>query len=334
MTDGNTKMKASAIFEFGGPDVLQYVDWPIPAPGEGEVLVKNSAVGVGAWDSMWREGAYAYMLPPLPLIPGQISAGRVAAVGPGVSDVKVGDPIHVITLTGGTYADYVVAPRHDTILLPEGIDLVAAACISDYRSAWSFYRDGTRELDIDTVFIPHAAGGVGMALIQVGKYLGYKVVATAGSTQGCDLVSQWGADKVINYTSQDVAKEVLDFTGARGADLIYDHIGGEAFAANFDMLAPRGMMFILNERGGPAKANIFEILRDNPDKAWKIRSWSMHTYDRHHARREELVAEVVEMLKSGALTPGPLNRIPLSEAAQAHALREQHRLPGKTILIP
>lgn len=334
MTDHGATMKASAIFQFGGPDVLQYVDWPIPVPGQGEVLVHNEAVGVGAWDAMWREGAYAYMLPELPLIPGQISAGRVAAIGPGVDDVKIGDPIHVITLTGGTYADFVVAPRHDTILLPEGIDPAAAACISDYRSAWSFYQDGTRALDIETVFVPHAAGGVGMALIQVGKYLGYKVVATAGSAQGCDLLSKWGADLTIDYATQDVAESVLAFTNGRGADLIYDHIGGAAFAANFTMLAPNGMVFILNQRGGAANANLFEILRNNVEKSWKIRSWSMHTYDRHHNRREELVAEVLEMLKSGALKPGPLNRIPLSEAAQAHALREQHRLPGKTILIP
>lgn len=334
MTGDGTTMKASAIFEFGGPDVLKYVDWPTPTPGEGEVLVHNEAVGVGAWDAMWREGAYAYLLPDLPLIPGQISAGRVAAVGPGVDDVKVGEAIHVITLTGGTYADFVVAPRHDTILLPEGIDPAVAACISDYRSAWSFYKDGTRGLDISTVYLPHAAGGVGMALVQVGKYLGYKVVATAGSAEGCTLLSQWGADLAINYATDDAAKAVMAFTDGQGADLIFDHIGGEEFAANFDVLARKGMLFILNQRGGPATANLFEIMRKNADKGWKLRSWSMHTYDRHQYRREGLVAEVIDMLKTGAVKPGPLNRIPLSDAALAHRLREEHRLPGKTILIP
>lgn len=327
-------MKASALFRFGGPDVLEYVDWPKPVAGEGQLLVHVEAIGVGAWDAMWREGAYTHWMPDLPLIPGQIAAGHVVAVGSGVDDVKVGDCVHVISLTGGTYADFVAVPREFAIPIPDGLDPAVAACISDYRSAWAFYQDGLQGLQVDTVFLPHAAGGAGMALVQIAKYLGYKVVATAGSAQGCELLSQWGADLAINYRMEDVREAVLAFTDGRGVDLVFDHVAGDDSAVNLGLLAPRGMLFILNERGGAAKADLFELLRLNADKGWKIRSWSMHIYDRHQSRREQLVAEVIDLLLTGKLSAGPLNRMPLSDAALAHALREEQRLPGKTVLIP
>lgn len=327
-------MKASVIFEFGGPDVLKYVHWSKPEAGEGQILVRNEAIGIGAWDAMWREGAYSHEMPDLPLVPGQISTGRVVAVGAGVGDVKVGDPVHVIALTGGTYADYVAVAREFAILLPEGLDPAVAACISDYRSAWAFFQDGLQGLEVKTVFLPHAAGGVGMALVQVAKILGYQVVATAGSDRGCEMLSQWGADLAINYRTENVTESLLEFTGGEGAQLIFDHVAGEEFATNFTVLAAGGMVFILNERGGASTVNPFQALREHADKGWKIRSWSMHIYDRHQARREELVAQVMDMLLDGRLKPEPLNRMPLSQAAAAHALRAQQRLPGKTVLIP
>ncbi len=327
-------MKAAVIFSFGGPDVFQYLDWPTPVPGDDEILVRNEAVGVGAWDEMWREGTYTHWTPPLPLIIGQISAGRVASLGRNVKGLNVGNPVHVITLSGGTYADYVAVPQRDIIRLPEGIDPAAAACISDYRSAWAFYQDGLQGLDVTTVFIPHATGGIGMAIVQLGKILGYQIAATAGSAEGCKLVAEWGADIAINYRQDDVNEVLLNFTQGRGVDLIFDHVGGEGFARNFDVLADGGMQFILNERGGASDANLMKIMREHPEKGWKIRSWSMHIYDRHHNRREELVEQLVRMLKEGTLRPGPLNRIPLAEASLAHALREKHQLPGKTVLIP
>ena len=327
-------MKASAIYAFGGPDVLRYVEWPKPVAAGGEILVRNEAIGVGAWDTMWREGAYTHWMPPLPLVPGQICVGHVEAVGRGVDDIVAGDFVHVIGLTGGAYADYVAVPREYAIRLPDGLDPAAATCVSDYRSAWAFYRDGLKGLSVSTVFLPHAAGGVGMALVQTAKVLGYQVIATAGSGDGCALLTGWGADLAIDYRTEDVADRVLAFTGGRGVDLVFDHVAGDESAGNLKMLAYGGMLFILNERAGPAKADLFALLRDRAEMGWRIRSWSMHIYDRHRQRREELVDQVIAMLVDGRLKPEPLNRLPLADAARAHALRAEHRLPGKTVLLP
>ena len=327
-------MKAVVISRFGGPDVLKAVSLPMPVAERGEVLVRNRAIGIGAWDAMWFEGAYPYELPPPPFVPGQISSGHVVAVGEDVNDLAPGTPVHVIKLTGGAYAEYMTAPRHTVMRLPESLDIELAACISDYRSAWSFFRDGLRGHSAASVFLPHAAGGVGMAMVQAAKVLGMRVIASAAEETGRKLLLAWGADTVVGGHEGNVAEAVRAFSGGAGVDLIFDHVAGEAFGENFSMLAPEGMVFVLNKRGGAPSSNCFRHMREHPDQRWKLRFWSMHVYDRYLQRQAQLAAEVVDMFVDGRFRPTMVNREPLEDAARVHTLRQRGQLLGKTLLIP
>ncbi|WP_374469607.1 zinc-binding alcohol dehydrogenase family protein [Phenylobacterium sp.] len=327
-------MKTVVISRFGGPEVLEPREAPTPAPGPGEVLVRIRSIGIGAWDAMWYEGSYPYALPPPPFVPGQIAAGYVVAVGAGVGDLPDGAAVQVINLAGGAYAEYMTAPVETVTRLPDDIDIELAACLSDYRSAWSFFRDGLKGHHAQTVFMPHAAGGVGMAMIQAAKALAMDVVASSTSQEGRDLLKSWGADETLDGQSSDVVADVRAWSGGRGVDLVFDHLAGERFNQNFAMLAPEGMVFVLNRRAGAPAKNSFGFLCDRPDLRRKLRFWSMHVYDRYDARRGELMNEVVEMFQDGRFKPTRVNRRPLEEAALVHAQRARGELLGKTILIP
>lgn len=327
-------MKAVVVSRFGGPEVLQYVDIDLPQVGRGQVRVEVRAIGVHAADAMWREGTYPYALPRPPFVPGQIATGVVAEIGSGVEGLTIGDPVHVLHLPGGAYAEQIVAPRDDIIRLPDGIDLQAAACITDYIATWAFFQDGFTGHEAKSVFMPNSTGGSGMANIQCAKQMGMQVIASGSSEEGCRRLIEWGADHAINHKTGDVIAEVLSATAGRGVDAVLDHVAGPAFSDHFALLAPDGMIFIMNTLAGAPRENPFMQMRLHPDRCWKIRSWSTHVYDRHAARRQELTRQVIDLMVTGRFRPTGINRQLLAEAGLVHALRGERKLIGKTILVP
>lgn len=327
-------MKAVVISRFGGPDVLKYVDFETPQAGPDNICVKVEAIGVHAADAMWREGTYPYKLPDPPFVPGQIASGKVCAVGENVENFAVGQAVHVLHLPGGAYAEYMAVPPGSVIALPDGIDPVASCCITEYIATWAFLSDGLHGQDVRSVFLPNATGGVGMATIQCAKVKGYKIIGSASTKDGCDSLLEWGADHAINHNEEDVTQRILEFTGQRGADLIMDHLGGNKVIEQFSRLAENGMLFQLNIITGAPETGVFELMRSSPEKAFRVRSWSTHVYDRHPKRRQELTDDVVKLMARGDFRPSRLNIMPLEKASDAHAMREQRLLPGKTILIP
>src|SRR5260221_562921 len=215
-------MKAIQISRTGGTDVLEYVDLPTPSPGPGEVLVKATAIGVNYFDTMIRTGRYRWM-PKLPFVPGNELSGTVAALGTGVTTLKVGQPRFIagyeIGNRGGLYAEYAAVPEKAAWPLPESVTAEAATALTNYQLAWILLRHAARGIRPETVVVYGAAGGVGSALIDVARLAGATVIGTAGSAEKCAFVTARGAAHAINYKSESVVERVLALTNGHGAGL-------------------------------------------------------------------------------------------------------------------
>src|SRR4029079_13803218 len=225
-------MKAIQISRTGGPDVLDMVELPMPSPGPGEVLVKADAIGVNYFDTMIRTGRYRWM-PKLPFVLGNEMSGHVAALGAGVSTLKVGQKVFIagyeIGNRGGLYAEHAAVPEKAAWPLPAGVGADEATALTNYQLAWILLHHAARGVSPKTVVVYGAAGGVGTALIDVARLSGASVIGTAGSAGKCDFVRSRDAAHAIDYSKENVVERVLAFTGGRGADIVFDHVAGKAF---------------------------------------------------------------------------------------------------------
>jgi NADPH2:quinone reductase len=246
-------MKAIQIDRTGGPEVLTYAEVPTPSPGLGEVLVKAEAIGVNYFDTMIRTGRYRWM-PKLPFVLGNEMSGRVAAVGAGVSGLKVGQPVFIagyeIANRGGLYAEFAAVPETAAFALPDGVGPDEATTLTNYQLAIILLHHAARGVTPGTVVVYGAAGGVGTALIDVARLAGATVIGTAGSKEKCAFVRARGAAHAIDYKSENVVERVLELTGGHGADIVFDHVAGKAFADGLKMIAPLGMVVSYAVLGG------------------------------------------------------------------------------------
>src|SRR6185436_3718237 len=225
-------MKAIQISRTGGADVLDYVELPTPSPGPGEVLVRAESIGVNYFDTMIRTGRYRWM-PKLPFVLGNEMSGHVAALGPGVTTLKVGQKVFIagyeIGNRGGLYAEYAAVPEKAAWPLPDGVGADEATALTNYQLAIILLHHAARGVTPRTVVVYGAAGGVGTALIDVARQAGALVIGTAGTPEKCAFVRTRGAAHVINYNIEPVAERVNAITSGRGADIVFDHVAGKAF---------------------------------------------------------------------------------------------------------
>ena len=330
-------MKAIQIGRTGGSQVLDYVDVPTPAPGPGEVLVKADAIGVNYFDTMIRTGRYRWM-PKLPFVLGNEMSGHVAAIGPDVRTLKLGQPVFIagyeIGNRGGLYAEYAAVPEQAAVPLPAGIGADEATALTNYQLAWILLHHAARGVLPKTVVVYGAAGGVGTALIDVARQCGAKVIGTAGSAEKCAFVRARGAEHAIDYSTEPVVERVLSLTGGHGADVIFDHVAGKAFTDGLKMVAPLGMIVSYAVLGGMPESDLFKEMRANIERSPAVRCFTMHTYDHMEEPRREAMARAVELLGSGTVRPAIAARIPLSEARRAHDLIESRQATGKIVLKP
>jgi NADPH2:quinone reductase len=330
-------MKAIQISRTGGPDVLDYVDVPTPSPGPGEVLVKADAIGVNYFDTMIRTGRYRWM-PKLPFVLGNEMSGHVAAIGPDVRTLKVGQPVFIagyeIGNRGGLYAEYAAVPEQAAAPLPAGVDRDEATALTNYQLAIILLHHAARGVTPKTVVVYGAAGGVGSALIDVARLAGATVIGTAGSAAKCAFVRARGATHAIDYRSEPVVERVLSLTGGRGADIIFDHVAGKAFTDGLKMVAPLGMIVSYAMLGGMPETDLFAAMRANIERSPAVRCFTMHTYDHMEEPRREAMAQAVELLGSGKVKPAIAARIPLAEVRRAHDLIESRSATGKIVLKP
>jgi NADPH2:quinone reductase len=330
-------LKAIQIGRTGGPDVLDCVEMPTPAPGPGEVLVKATAIGVNYFDTMIRTGRYRWM-PKLPFVPGNEMSGRIEAVGPGVSGRKVGDPVFIagyeIGNRGGLYAEYAAVPEQAAWPLPDGVGPDDATTLTNYQLAIILLHHAARGITPRTVVVYGAAGGVGTALIDVARLAGASVIGTAGSAEKCAFVRARGAAHAIDYRAEPVVERVLNITVGRGADIIFDHVAGKAFADGLKMVAPLGMIVSYAVLGGMPESDLFAAMRANIERSPAVRCFTMHTYDYMEEPRREAMARAVDLLAGGQARPAIAARLPLAEARRAHELIEQRGAMGKIVLVP
>jgi NADPH:quinone reductase len=326
-------MKAIQIAESGGPEVLKTVDVPTPLPGDGEVLVRAHAIGVGKPDVLFRTGAYRWR-PPLPAIPGAEMAGTIERLGSGVANLRVGQKVLVYRFAGGCYAEMIAVPVSDLTVLPDNIDIDDAVSIPNYQVAFALLNVAARGTDARTVYINGAAGGIGSAIIQLCALNGVRIIAGASSDEKCAFARAQGASQTVNYAQGDAVARVLDLTGGRGVDLILDHIVGRDFTGNLDMLAPMGLIVSFNALGGLPEKDLFKEMRAHLPRSPAVRCFTMHSFDHDPEARARVVRATLDLFAAGKVKPPVFARLKLSEAVRAHELLDARRVLGKIILKP
>ena len=330
-------MKAILLREPGGPEALEYVELPTPAPAADEILVKADSIGVSMPEVLVRRGTYSWM-PPLPAIPGIEMSGTVVALGANVTAPAIGQPVFVsardLPVRAGCYAEYIAVPVRAAHPLPPGCSLEAAACLSNYQVAYHLLHTAARGAVAETVLVWNAAGGVGSAAVQLAVIAGKSVIGVAGSEAKTRAVLDLGAGQVVNYRSEDVVACVMRGTGGRGVDLILDSIGGKGFGRNFTMLAALGMVISYGRLEGPPEADLVTAMRANSAASPALRLFTIHSFDNRPDIRAATMKALLGHLAAGEIRPLIHDRLPLAQAARAHALLERGEVIGKLLLKP
>ena len=321
-------MRAIVVNETGGPEVLVHAEeHPDPEPGPGQVVVEAAAAGVNFIDIYRRSGVYRQ---PLPYVPGSEGAGTVVAVGPGVTDVAVGDRVAWHDASG-SYAERVVVDAAMTVPVPDGTELTDAAAVMLQGMTAHYLCRSTYEVKPGTVAVVHAAaGGVGLLLTQMIKTLGGTVVATTSNEAKAALAEQAGADYVTRY--DEFGAMVNQVTDGRGADVVYDGVGKDTFDASLAALRPRGLMALFG--GSSGQVPPFDPQRLNSGGSLFLTRPTLADYTQDRA---ELLWRAGDVL--GAVARGELNvriglEYSLAHAPQAHEDLAARRTTGKLILIP
>jgi NADPH2:quinone reductase len=323
-------MKAIRIHQHGGPEVLAYEEVPDPTPQQGQAVVRIEAAGLNFVDVYFRTGLYKG--PALPFVPGQEAAGTVTAVGPGVSEVAVGDRVAYVGVQGA-YAELAAVPAARLVKLPAGVSPRQAATVLLQGITAHYLALSTYPLKAGDACIVHAAaGGVGQLLCQIAKLRGARVFATVSTEEKAKIAREAGADEVILYSHQDFSAEVKRLNGGRGVEVIYDGVGKATFEKGLDTLLPRGMMVLFGQASGPVPPFDPGIL--NQKGSLYLTRPSMGHYV---ADRNELVwrtGDLFGWIAAGQLALSLGRELPLAQAADAHRALEGRQTTGKVLLIP
>lgn len=321
---------AIRIHQAGGPEVLCWEAVTVAAPAVGEATVRQYAVGLNFIDVYHRTGLYPL---PLPSGLGLEAAGIVEAIGPGVSEVKVGDRVAYAGGPIGAYAEVRNMPAHRLLKLPESISFnTAAAMMLQGLTAAYLLRKTYRVQPGDAVLIHAAAGGVGLIACQWAKALGATVIGTVGSAAKGELAKAHGCDHVINYRTENFTQRVRDITGGEGVPVVYDGVGKDTFIGSLDCLRPLGLMVSYGNASGPVPPLDLGLLSQKGSLF--ITRPTIMSYTAKRADLEALGAELFEMVGSGQVKIEINQTYPLAEAVQAHRDLEARLTTGSTILLP
>ena len=321
-------MKAVQITEYGGPDVMKYVDLPDPIAGPEQAVVDIQAVGVNFTDIYSREGVNP---PGLPWVAGVEGAGVVRSVGAGVTNVSVGDNVAYCSFPG-SYAEQAVVPAWRLIKMPGGLSTRdGAAVMLQGMTAHYLCHDTYPVQRGDRVLVHSGAGGVGLLLIQMCKMLGAYVYSTVSTDAKAELARGAGADQVILYTQQDFAEEIAKATDGAGLHAVFDAVGKDTFDQSVASLAPRGYMVLYGQASGPVPPIDPRVL-GNGSKFLTRPGLGDYT-----ANREELdkrAGAVLGWVQSGQLKLRVEHTFTLSDAPEAHRQLAARATTGKIILTP
>ncbi len=323
-------MTAIAITEPGGPMVLKPERRPLPLPGPGEILIRVKAAGVNRPDVLQRQGAY----PPPPGasdLPGLEVAGEVAALGEGVKRWRIGDAVTALT-PGGGYAEFCLVDESNALPVPHGFTFTEAAAVPEtFFTVWHnvFQRGG---LKAGETFLVHGGtSGIGTAAIQLAKAFGARVIATAGSAEKCEACTKLGADRAVNYRSEDFVAAVKEATGGKGADVILDMVGGDYIGRNYDAAAVDGRIVqIAFLQGAKANADFTKLMikrLTHTGSTLRPRSVEFKA-----GIAAELERQVWPLLAERRIAPVMDMIFPLREAWRAHERMQEGEHIGKIVL--
>jgi NADPH2:quinone reductase len=322
---------AVRVHKTGGPEVLTFEDIEVPAPGQGQVRLKQHACGVNFIDTYFRMGMYPSPVG-MPFVAGNEGAGEVTAVGPGVTDLKVGDRVAYVVPLGG-YAAERLLPADRAVKIPANISYEQAAGMMLKGMTAQYLLNRTFKVGKGTTVLMHAAaGGVGLILCQWAKHLGATVIGTVGSKDKAELARKNGCDHTILYRDEDFVARVKDITGGKLCDVVYDGIGKTTFPASLDCLRPLGYFVSFGSASGQVEAFNINILQTK-GSLFATRP----TLNHYAAKREDLMAiaaDLFDKVGSGAVKIPVNQKYALKDARKAHEDLEGRGTTGSSILIP
>src|SRR6266436_4966143 len=329
-------MKAIRIHAYGGPDVMQLEELPMPVPGPEQGLVRVHAASVNFLDIQKRRGelvgqAFYHRAgggePEFPAILGSQGVGVVEALGPEVSNVRLGDRV---SFWGISYATHTVIPTVRLIVIPDGISFEqAAAGMNQGFLAYVFTHFVYPVKPGDWCLVQAAAGGIGLLLCQMAKIRGGRVIGVTSSEGKSKFVREAGADEVIVSRQSDIAKEARRITEGRGVSVVYDGVGKDTFAASLDSLAPGGYLVIYGQSSGYVPPFDLMTLQEK-GSLFRTRTNGLPYLKEYPHYLEQLVA----WIRQGQLSISIDRTYPLADAAQAHTAFEQRQISGRVLILP
>jgi NADPH2:quinone reductase len=323
-------MRAIEITEYGGPEVLQLCERPLPELKQGEVLIKVQAAGVNRPDVFQRTGNYP-VPPGASDLPGLEVAGEIVDGDLGGSGFAKGDLVCAL-VQGGGYAEYCAAPLAQCLPMPKGLTaLQAAALPENYFTVWSNVFERGALAEGETLLVQGGSSGIGVTAIQIAAALGHRVFATAGSAEKCRACEELGAERAIDYKNEDFEAVVKEATGGRGVDVILDMVGGDYLPREIKSLADDGRLVSIAQLGGSkGQLDLGQVMRR------RLTVTGSTLRPRPVAFKAAIAAQLRErvwpLIEAGRIRPVIHRTFPLEQAAQAHAMMESSAHIGKIML--
>jgi len=322
-------MKAVRVQQFGGPEAMKLEELPTPAPGPGQARVKIEAAGVNFIDIYQRSGL---LKGALPLALGLEGAGTVEAVGPNVTEVKVGDRV-AWTGVSGSYATHNVIAGDRLVVLPAKLSFQDGGAAMLQGMTAQYLSHTTYPLKPgDSCLVHAAAGGVGLLLCQMAKTRGARVIGTVSTEAKAKLAREAGAEEVILYTQQDFEAEVKRLTGGKGVNVVYDSVGKDTFDKSLNCLALRGYLVLYGQSSGPVPPFDAQVLNAK-GSLFLTRPSLFHYTDTRQALLQR-AGDVLGWIEAGKLRLRVERTYPLAEAAEAHKALAGRQTTGKILLLP
>ncbi len=324
------RVRAIQIENVGGPEVMKLVELPLGEPGPGDVVVRHHACGVNFIDIYHRTGLYKV---PLPAVLGEEGAGIVLAVGANVTHLAVGDRVAYTTGTPGSYSEARVVAAHTVVKLPDSISFeTAAAMMLKGLTAQYLLRRVRHDLVPGDFLVWHAAaGGVGLIACQWARALGYRVIATAGSREKCELALANGAAAAIDYRTEDVVQRVREIAGGK-VKAVFDSVGKDTWERSLDCLQPFGLMVSFGNASGAVPPIALGQLAQKG--SLYVTRPSLPTFTSSYAATQAMADDLFAVVSDGSVKVVVERRYPLADAARAHADLEARTTTGSGVLIP
>lgn len=323
-------INAVLVHQTGGPEVMQYEQIDIGAPGPGEAKVRHEAIGLNFIDVYYRTGLYK--ADHMPFTPGNEGAGIVVSVGEGVEHLAVGDRVAYAS-TPGSYADERIMPAERLVKVPDNVELkTAAAMMLKGMTAQYLLRHTFRVGPEHTILFHAAAGGVGLIAGQWAKHLGATVIGTAGSEEKVALAKAHGYDHVINYRTENFVECVKELTQGEGVDVVYDSVGRDTYMGSLDVLKPLGMFACFGQSSGTIPPFDLNILAQK-GSLFATRP-TLFNYVAKRAALERTAQELFDVVASGAVKIEINQTYALKDVRKAHEDLEDRKTTGASIILP